>query len=61
MISEGDAIWRLPFAVNVIAHDRYIKILTWLRVFRDKLANFHNSIVSQFPEETWAQRKSNQI
>ena len=38
----------------------YIKILTWLRGFRVKIAFFY-SIVSKFSEETWAQRKSNQI
>ena len=45
----------------IIAHARYIKFLTWLRGFRDKLQIFHNSIVSHFPEETWAQRKPIQI
>ena len=29
-------------------------------VLRSKLQIFHNSIVPQFPEETWAQRKPNQ-
>ena len=43
----------------LIAHVRYFKILTWLRGFRVKVANFHDSIVSQFPEETRAQRKPN--
>ena len=33
----------------------------WLWGFRVKIANIYNSIVSQFPEETWAQRKPNQI
>ena len=46
-----------------MANVRYILILTWLRGFRDKIANiiFHDSIVLKFPEETWAQRKPNQI
>ena len=43
----------------LIAHVWYFKILTWLRGFRVKVANFHDSIVSQFPEETRAQRKPN--
>ena len=43
----------------LIAHVRYFKILTWLRGFRGKVANFHDSIVSQFPDETRAQRKPN--
>ena len=43
----------------LIAHVRYFKILTWLRGFRVKVANFHDSIISQFPEETRAQRKPN--
>ena len=42
-------------------HVRYIKILTWLRAFMDKIAIFRDSIVSQFPEEIWAQRKPKQI
>ena len=44
-----------------IAYVRYIKIVTWLRGFRYKTANFYHSVVSQFLEETWAQRKLNQI
>ena len=40
------------------AHVRYIKILTWLRGFRVKIAV---SIVSKFLKATWAQRKENQI
>ena len=39
----------------------YIKILTWLRGFRVKIAISFYSIVSKFSEETWAQRKSNKI
>ena len=40
----------------------YIKILTWLRGFKVKIAFFFfHSIVSKFSEEIWAQRKSNQI
>ena len=38
-----------------------MKIVTWLRDFRVKIANFHDYIVSQFPEETWAQLKPNQM
>ena len=49
------------FVFDVIAHVRYIKILTWLWGFGDKIAIFDDSIVSQFPEKTWAQRKPNQI
>ena len=44
------------FVFDVIAHVRYIKILTWLWGFGDKIAIFDDSIVSQFPEKTWAQR-----
>ena len=33
----------------------------WLWDFRVKIANFHDSIVSQFPEETWAQGNPTQI
>ena len=47
--------------IHGLAHVRYIKILTWLRGFRDKLQIFHDSIISQFPEETWAQTKADQI
>ena len=46
---------------NVIAHVRYITILTWLQGSGTKLQMFHDFIFSQFPEETWAQRKPNQI
>ena len=35
-----------------IAHVEYIEILTRLRGFWVKIANFHDSIVSEFPEET---------
>ena len=42
-------------------HVRYIKILTWLRAFMDKIVIFRDSIVSQSPEEIWAQRKPKQI
>ena len=38
----------------------YYNILTGLQTgFRVKIVNFDNSVVSQFPEETWAQRKPN--
>ena len=43
----------------LIVHVRYFKILTRLWGFRVKVANFQDSIVSQFPEETRAQRKPN--
>ena len=46
---------------NRLAHVRYIKILTWLRGFSDKIENFSRLIVSKYPEETWAQRKPNQV
>ena len=36
------------------------KILTWLRGLGQKLLIFHDFIVSQFPEETWAQKVPNQ-
>ena len=36
----------------MIAHLRSVKILTCLRGFRVKIGNFHDSIVSQFPEDT---------
>ena len=42
----------------LIAHVRYMKILTWLQGFKLKIADF---IVSKFLKETWAQRKPNQI
>ena len=54
--------WDGPFVPTLqyrLAHARYIKTLTYLRDFRDKIAIFYNFIVSQIPEETWAQRKSN--
>ena len=44
-----------------IGHVRYINILARLRGFRVKIANFQVSFVSQFPEETWIQRKQHQI
>ena len=50
--------WRYK---SMALHVRYIKILTWLRAFMDKIAIFRDSIVSQFPEEIWAQRKPKQI
>ena len=46
---------------NRLAHVRYIKILTWLRGLSDKTENFSRPIVSKYPEETWAQRKPNQV
>ena len=48
----------------MIAGIRYIKILTWLRGFRVKIANFsplRKGIVLQFPEETWTQRTLNAV
>ena len=39
---------------------RYIEILVWLRGLGSKLQTFQDSIVSQFPKETWAQRKPDQ-
>ena len=37
--------------LRLIAHVRYIKIVTRLRGFRVKMQIFLDSIVSQFPEE----------
>ena len=48
----------------MIAGIRYIKILSWLRGFRVKIANFsllRKGIVLQFPEETWTQRTPNAV
>ena len=50
----------LIFAYS-IAQVLYIKILTWLQGFRLNLQIFHDFIVLQFSEETWAQKKPNQI
>ena len=47
--------WDGPFVPTLqyrLAHARYIKTLTYLRDFRDKIAIFYNFIVSQIPEET---------
>lgn len=48
--------WDGPFVPTLqcsrLAHARYIKTLTYLRGFRDKIAIFYNFIVSQIPEET---------
>ena len=41
----------------LIDHIRYIKILTESEALESKLQIFHDSIVSQFPEETKAQIK----
>ena len=49
-----------PFSIE-IAHFWYIKILRWLRDLGSKLQIFHDSIVSQLPKETLAQRKPNHI
>jgi len=46
---------------SAIALVRYIKILTRLRGFGEKIANFYDSIASQSLEETGAQRKPNPI
>lgn len=46
----------------LIAHLRYVKILSWSRGFiGSKLQILTSSIISQFPEGTWEQRKPNQI
>ena len=42
-----------PFVSSVVEHTA--------KALGTKLQSFHNSIVSQFPVETWAQRKPNQI
>ena len=51
--------WQIYF--YLVAHVRYIKndiqILTDCEVLGSELHIFHGSIVSQFPEEIWAQRK----
>ena len=53
--------WQIYF--YLVAHVRYIKIdnqiLTDCEVLGSELHIFHDSIVSQFPEEIWAQRKPN--
>ena len=43
----------------IIAHPRYIKISTCFRGFSVKIGNFHDSIVSQFPEKI-LEHKENQ-
>ena len=45
---------------RLIANVRFLEIVTRLRGFRNKIAFFFftDSIVSQFPEEAWAQTKS---
>ena len=44
---------------RLIANVRFLEIVTWLRGFRNKIAFFFTDfIVSQFPEEAWAQTKS---
>ena len=54
--------WKIYFYF-IVAHVRYIKIdiqiLTDSEVLGSNLQIFHDSIVSQFPEETWPRRKSN--
>ena len=37
----------------LIAHGRYVKILRDSEALGTKFQIFHDSIVSQFPEETW--------
>ena len=46
-------------AFVLLAHLRYIKILTCLRGIRVKIRNFHDSIVAQFPEKI-LEHKENQ-
>ena len=48
--------WQIYF--YLVAHVRYIKIDIQI-VLGSELHIFHDSIVSQFPEEIWAQRKPN--
>ena len=45
---------------RLLANVRFLEIVTRLRGFRSKIAFFFftDSIVSQFPEEAWAQTKS---
>jgi len=55
-ISLPPVIERRQILIEKLMFD---KILTWPRAFRGKIAIFYDSIVSQFPEETWAQRGQN--
>ena len=59
----GCIVFYIPES-EMIAGIRCIKILTWLRGFRVKIANFsllRKGIVLQFPEETWTQRTPNAV
>ena len=53
--------WQINF--YLVARVRYIKIdiqiLTDSEVLWSELQIFHDSIVSQFPEEIWVQRRPN--
>ena len=44
-----------------IARVRYINILTWLRGFRVKVLNFESFFCLSFPNETWIQRKQQEV
>ena len=56
MYNSGDSTIEFPGTQNCSEMEKYIS-----ETLGTKLQTFHNSIVSQFPEETWAQRKQNQI
>ena len=52
----------LNLGIRIIDHIQYIKILTWLnKALGTKLQNVFDSVAWQFFQETWAQRKQNQI
>ena len=53
---NSKSLTKKPYIKNIKI---YIKILTWLQ--GTKLQIFHDSIALKFTEETWAQRKPNQI
>ena len=57
--------WRPRTRISVLFRRRTFHLTVWYRLdfkaFGSKLQFFHHSIVSQFAEDTWAQRKPNQI
>ena len=69
MVARDRVVWRrripapIPPGVvdksesDPIGHVRYINILTWLRGFRVKIANFSSFFCLSIPQETWIQRK----
>ena len=56
MYNSGDSTIEFPGTQNCSEMEKWIS-----ETLGTKLQTFHNSIVLQFPEETWAQRKPNQI